>query len=214
MFTPIAQNRWFIYTIAFAIVAALFVWWQVEQFSIEQDVMTATDQSVITRKKSPVQNGSAITPTANKIIKIGNPSITFNIASSTKDFVISAVGKDRFTVSDDILYQAIISVEDNTRSLSVNEWILASDNWYWCDSKPHKEYYCYEEESISSDNLQGVQYRTIEHGEGEILFFNDFEHKRIIIAEIYLFDQGSLTYAADIKIALTKVKSFLKTLQL
>jgi hypothetical protein len=214
MFCPVAQNRWFIWTIVLSIIVALLVWWQVMEYSIEQDISTETDQIIITNKKSPEQNGSAISQTEIKIIKIGNPPITFNIVSSAKDLFISDVGKNRFTVSDNILYQAMISVEDNARGLSVKEWILTSDNWYWCDSKPHKENYCYEEEFILLGDLRGVQYRTIESGEGELLFFNDSEHKRIIIAEVYLFNQGSLTYATDIKVALTKVKSFLKTLQL
>jgi hypothetical protein len=58
MFRPIAQNRWFIYTIVFALVAALFVWWQVEQFGVEQDIVSATDQIVIANKKPPLENNS------------------------------------------------------------------------------------------------------------------------------------------------------------
>jgi hypothetical protein len=44
-------DRWLIYAIAFALVVALFVWWQVEQFGVEQDIVSATDQIVIANKK-------------------------------------------------------------------------------------------------------------------------------------------------------------------
>ncbi len=59
MFYIISPNRWLIWTIALAILIAMFVWWQIELYTIEADT-----QLIETQSAPPIQHKSAQTTSA------------------------------------------------------------------------------------------------------------------------------------------------------